>query len=93
MQSLWARIRNAIEEERYFISMHADEQCAERGIESWQLVAMIHEARIQQERPPSLPNPTVVVRQHLAGGEEVESVWAWSQRFRQALLVTAYLPD
>jgi hypothetical protein len=39
------------------------------------------------------PNPSVVVRQILEDGSEVEVIWSWLGETRQAKLVTVYLAE
>jgi hypothetical protein len=93
MARLWQRIQRAIEDERYYVSVHADNQLVERGIEPWHLVSEARTAKLVYERADTKPNPTVVVRQLLPSGEELELVWAWSAESKQALLVTTYVAD
>ena len=93
MGRLLREIRAAIREDRYIVSWHADERCEERGVTDWQLVAGIEHAVLLQERPASQPNPSLVLRQELIGGCEVEVIWAWLPRSRRAKLVTVYFRD
>ena len=59
----------------------------------WQVVVGLKDARVQEERPSSEPHPSVVVRQDLADGTEVEVVWAWMPKSDRAMLVTVYFPE
>jgi hypothetical protein len=93
MGKLFDRIRQAVEKERYLVAWHADERCEERGITAWQLVAGLHDAKLIGERPQSKPNPSVVVKELLADGTQVEAVWAWLSKTRQAKLVTVYFRE
>ncbi len=88
---LFEQIRSAVANDRFFVAWHADERCEERGITAWQLVAGLEEAELVRERPRSKPNPSVVVRQILEDGNEVEVIWSWLGETRQAKLVTVYL--
>ena len=90
---LFEQIRSAVANDRFFVAWHADERCEERGITAWQLVAGLEEAELVRERPRSKPNPSVVVRQILEDGNEVEVVWSWLGETRQAKLVTVYLVE
>ena len=74
MGALFDKIRQAVQDERYVVAWHADERCEERGVTDWQLVAGLEDADLVRERPASKPNPSVVVRQILADGTEVEVV-------------------
>ena len=56
----------------------------------WQLVARLDDAELVRERPRSKPHPSVVVREELADGSEVEAIWAWMQGSNRAKLVTVY---
>ena len=86
---LFEEIRSAVREARYLISLHADERCEERGVTAWQVVSGLEEARLVKEGH-SKPNPSVLVRQLLADGTEVEVVWSWLANSRRAKLVTVY---
>ncbi len=86
-------IRAAVRDDRFLVSLHADDRCEERGITDWQVVAGLDDAELVSERPESLPNPSIVVRQILIDGSEVEVVWSWLSRSRRAMLVTVYFPD
>ena len=90
MGRLFDQIREAIEEGRYLVSLHADERCEERGVSAWQLVADFGQAELVRERPASQPNPSVIVRQMLADGSEVEAIWNWLSQTRRAKLITVY---
>lgn len=92
MAALFSTIREAVAENRYAVSWHADERCEERGITAWQVVAGLADGRLIEERPLSRPNPSIVVREMLANGAEVEVVWSWLSRSRKAKLVTVYFP-
>jgi hypothetical protein len=90
MARLFNNIRSAVNEDRFLVSWHADEQCEEREVTVWQIVTGLEDAELLRERPRSKPNPSVVVRQILADGREVEVVWSWLSATRQAKLVTVY---
>jgi len=90
MGRLFATIKRAVEEDCYLISWHADERCEERGISAWQLVIGLSEGKLIEERLQSRPNRSVIVRQLLADGSEVEVVWSWLPGSRKAKLVTVY---
>jgi hypothetical protein len=89
----WLTPRAAVERDQFFVAWHADERCEERGITAWQLVAGLGEAELVRERPKSKPNPSVVVRQILEDGTEVEVIWSWLSAMNQAKLVTVYLVE
>jgi hypothetical protein len=93
MGAIFDLIREAIRDERYIISWHADERCEERGVTDWQLVAGFEAAKLLHERPATKPHPSVIVRQNLADGSEVEVVWALMPQSRRAKLVTVYFTD
>ena len=93
MGKLLDRIRAAVREERYLVSWHADRRCEERNVSDWQLVVGLNEAQLIRERPTSQPHPSVVVRQSLVDGTEVEVVWAWMAESDRALLVTVFFPE
>lgn len=93
MGKLMNKIREAVANERFVVSWHADERCEERGVAAWQLVAGLDDASLVRERLRSKPLPSVVVSQELADGSKVEVIWAWMGESRRAKLVTVYFRD
>ncbi|HVA46231.1 MAG TPA: DUF4258 domain-containing protein [Pirellulales bacterium] len=93
MGTLFKKIQVAISNERYLVSSHADERCEERGISDWQIIAGFSDSELLRERPASKPNPSVVVRQELADGTEVEAIWAYLADSGRAMLVTVYFTE
>ena len=93
MGKLLNKIREAVEDDRFVVSWHADERCEERGVAAWQLVVALKDAELRRERPRSKPHPSVVVREELADGSVVEAIWAWVSESRRAKLVTVYFKD
>jgi hypothetical protein len=51
------------------------------------------DATLLNERPGSTPHPSVIVREMLADGSEIEVVWASMPRSQRAKLVTIYFLD
>ena len=49
MGKLFENIRNAVQEERYLVSWHADVRCEERGVTDWQIVAGLEDAKLVRE--------------------------------------------
>lgn len=92
MAELWDLIRDAVLDDRYLVSWHADERCEEREIATWQVVAGAVDASLVEERPWDEPNPSVVTRELLPNGDEVEVVWSWLQGSKRAQLVTVCFP-
>ncbi len=93
MGQLFEEIRVAVQNDRFFVSWHADQRCEERQVAGWQLVAGLEAADLVQERLRSEPHPSIVVRQELVDGSEVEVVWAWMRDSKRAVLVTVYFPE
>jgi hypothetical protein len=93
MGKLFDRIRAAVREDRFLVSWHADERAEERDVSVWQLVAGLDSAKLERERPTSKPHPSVVVRQELVDGTELEVIWAWLPESRRAMLVTVYFVE
>jgi hypothetical protein len=93
MAKLFDAIRKAVQEDRFLVGWHGDERCEERGVTDWQLVAGLETAELVRERPRSKPNPSIVVRQFLEDGSEVEVIWSWLSETRRAKLVTVYFRD
>lgn len=90
MGRLAEQILGAIEAGNFLVSLHADQRCEERGVTAWQLVAEIDEAALVRERPASQPNPSIILRQILPDGSEVEAIWGWLAQSRHAKLITVY---
>ena len=93
MGKLYDQIRQAVREDRFVVGWHADEMCEEREVTDWQIVAGLEQAALVRERPRSKPNPSIVVRQELADGTEVEVIWSWLSESRRAKLVTVYFSE
>jgi hypothetical protein len=93
MGKLFDRIRAAVREDRFLVSWHADERAEERDVSVWQLVADLEGATLERERPTSKPHPSVVVRQELVDGTEVEVIWALLPESGRAMLVTVYFSE
>ncbi len=93
MRALFDRIRAAVQDDCFVVSWHADERCEERQLAVWQVVAGLEGARLQKERLHTKPHPSVVVREDLVDGTEVEAVWAWMPESGRALLITVYFPE
>ena len=93
MTRLLPSIKTAILNERYLTSSHADERCEIREIPVLEIVSSIDDTILVNERPKDEPDPTVVVRQTLMDGSEVEIVRAWLSKSGQEKLVTVYFPD
>jgi hypothetical protein len=90
MGKILKKILAAVEADRFLIAWHGDERCEEREITAWQLVAGLSQATLVRERPKSKPNPSVVMRQILEDGTEVEVIWSWLEESGRAKLVTVY---
>lgn len=93
MGKLFEQIRSAVANDRFFVAWHADERCEERGITAGQLVVGLDRAVLVRERPRSKPNPSIVVRQILEDGSDVEVIRSWLGETRQAKLVTVHLAE
>ncbi len=91
--SLFATIRLLVAEEKYVVGQHASERLEERGIMEWQVVAGLEGGELIAERPDSLPNPTVEVREALPDGTEFKAVWSHLRRSGVAKLVTIHFFD
>lgn len=93
MGKLFDTIRQAVEEDRFGVSDHAEERLSERRVVAWHLVAGISSAILIAERPRSRPNPSVEVKQTLPDGSEVTVIWSWLKLEQIAKLVTVYFDD
>jgi hypothetical protein len=93
MGKLFEKIRAAVRSDQLVVSWHADESLEKREVTAWQIVAGLDDAALINERPRSKPNPSVVVRQELPDGSQVEVVWSWLEETKRAKLVTVYFRD
>ena len=93
MGKLWDQIRRAVNEDRFGVSVHADEQMKDRGIELWQVLEGVDSGKLLRERPKARPNPVVELEHGLADGTVVIAVWAWLGLERVAKLVTVHFID
>ena len=90
MGKLFDNIRQAVREDRFVLSNHADDRLRERKIELWQIVSEIDNAILLNERPKDLPNPSVEIQQTLPDGTEIKVVWAWIAHVCGAKLITIH---
>src|SRR5437667_8425863 len=93
MGKLFERIKRAVREDRFLVGWHADDRFEERAVTDWQIVSGFENAELVRERPRSKPHPSVVVRQMLPDGTEVEVIWSWLERDNKAKLVTVFFRD
>jgi len=93
MSKLFDNIRNAVRSDQLVVSWHADDSLEKREVTTWQIVAGLESATLIRERPRSQPNPSIVVRQELPDGSEVEVVWSWLAESKRAKLVTVYFRE
>ncbi len=91
MGQLFENIKQAVRQERYVVSDHADERLRERKIELWQVVGGVEDGKLLMERPNETPLPVVEVEQLLADGTSVKVVWGWWQADNVAKLITVHL--
>ncbi len=93
MGQLFERIREAVDDERYVIGVHAAQRLRERRIPQWQAVAGLADGVLITERPRSKPNASVEVKQPLPDGTTAKAIWAWLPYHRVAKLVTVHFMD
>lgn len=92
-QELLAWIKEAVREERYEVSIHADNRIEERGLMEWQIVMGLADADLLRAEPDDRPWPAILLSQLLPDGTEVLGKWSYRSRDRMARLVTVYFPD
>ena len=90
---LFERIQQAVREERYIFSDHADNRLRERGIPHWQIIEGVEHGRLLRQRPAARPNPVIEVEQLLPDGGRVRAVWAYVESVEFATLVTVHFFD
>ena len=76
MPELFAAIREAVSDERYLVGLHAYDRMQRRGILEWQIVAGLLDGELEAERPRSVPNPAIEVRETLPDGTDFRAVWS-----------------
>jgi hypothetical protein len=93
MAALFDRIRDAVGDDRYLVSLHASDRLEERSVTEWQVVSGLAESRLLRERPSDQPNPAVEVEQVLPDGTPIKVVWSWIETDQIAKLVTVHFYD
>jgi len=87
MGKLFERIKRAVREDRFLVGWHADEALRRASRNRLADRQRLRECRV------SKPHPSVVVRQMLPDGTEVEVIWSWLERDNKAKLVTVFFRD
>ncbi|MGD1278000.1 MAG: hypothetical protein ABR964_12360 [Tepidisphaeraceae bacterium] len=93
MGALADNIREAVRNERYVFTVHANQMLRKRRMVAWQVIAGLDAAKLARERPDAAPNPVVEFDQVLADGTPCKAIWAWISRVRIAKLVTVHFYD
>lgn len=93
MGQLHQRILNAIQDDHYVVSDHADNQVRERGIMLWQVIDDTPKARLLTERPETTPNPTIELEIVLSDGNRAKAIWGLIESTNHAKLVTVHFFD
>jgi Domain of unknown function (DUF4258) len=93
MGDLFDKIIEAVQQERFVVSNHADDRLRERKIVVWQVISEIDHAIIVEERPHDTPFPSAIVEQFLPDGTPIRVVWSWDEPHQLARLVTVHLID
>jgi phosphoribosylformimino-5-aminoimidazole carboxamide ribonucleotide (ProFAR) isomerase len=92
-QELFDAIREAVQQERYEVSIHADNRIEERRMTEWQIVTGVSAARLLKTRLHDRPWPSILLSETLPDGTEVYAKWSYRPRDRMARLVTIYYPE
>lgn len=85
-------IQTAVKQSRFAVSVHGWRRLRDRKLKLWQIEVGVDGWNVLEERPDDVPNPSIVAKQLLADGSEIEAVWAWNAIANEALLVTVYFP-
>ena len=93
METLFTKIIQAVEADRFIVSNHADDRLRERMIELWQVTSGLEDANLIVERPDDIPNPSVVLEQALPDGTIIRVVWSHIDSRGVAVLVTVHFLD
>ena len=67
MSDLVERIRSAVADDQFVVSLHASERCEEREVTVWQLVLGLDHGKLLESRPNDTPYPSVIVEEMLPG--------------------------
>jgi hypothetical protein len=93
MGALADQIRQAVRQDRFIFSAHADDRLRDRRIMGWQVIAGIDTASLLAEFPDAHPNPTAEFECMLADGASCKAVWSWIAAGQTAKLVTVHFFD
>jgi Domain of unknown function (DUF4258) len=93
MAGLLEQIREAVENDRYFVTKHAAERLHHRGILMWQVVDGLPTGTLLHERPDDEPFPSVEVKESLPDGTDINAIWSLVESSGVAQLVTVHFFD
>ena len=91
--TLFALIRQAVLQDRFIVSIHAQRRLRERRIMLWQITGSLDDAEVLNERPGDERGPVVETQQALPDGTNVKVVWSYKATESSAALVTVHYFD
>jgi len=87
------QVRNAIKTGRINITEHADEELANDNISNESLYHSVMDGEIIENYPDDFPFPSYLVFGKDKNGRPIHSVWAFTEKYNTAILITAYIPN
>ncbi|WP_456475866.1 DUF4258 domain-containing protein [Candidatus Pyrohabitans sp.] len=86
-------IKDAIKSGRINITEHADEELANDEISNESLYYSVLHGEIIEEYPDDFPFPSCLIFGRDQQDRAIHSVWAYAEKYKIAILITAYVPD
>ncbi len=87
------KIHEAIRKGYVDISEHADEELENDAIEDDDLYYSVFHGEVIEDYADDKPFPSCLINGRDKNDRHIHSVWAYSEEYEIAVLVTAYIPD
>lgn len=87
------KIQEAIKKGNVNISEHADEELENDAIDDDELYYSVLHGEVIEDYADDKPFPSCLIYGRDKNNKPIHSVWAYSERHKIAVLVTAYVPD
>jgi len=87
------KIKNAIQASKVNISDHADEELENDALEDDDLYYSAVHGEVIEDYADDKPFPSCLIYGKDKKNRHIHSVWAYSDKYEIAILITAYIPD
>lgn len=87
------KLHEAIRKGYVNISEHADEELENDAIEDDDLYYSVFHGEVIEDYADDKPFPSCLIYGRDKNDRHIHSVWAYSEEYKIAVLVTAYIPD